>query len=84
MPLQEGVVTPAAADVPRGQAVSLDRLCPVGTAARVLQLSRLVQVRVGEDVQRGRGGGCPRPRRLGKGQGGEEGEGASYSGRALV
>lgn len=27
------------------QPVSLDRLCPVGTAARVLQLSRLVQVR---------------------------------------
>jgi len=35
---------PAAGDFSRHQPLQLDRLCPVGTAARVLQLSRLVQV----------------------------------------
>jgi hypothetical protein len=45
---QSDVLSPSTAgDRASSQPVQLDRLCPVGTAARVLQLSRLVQVRQG-------------------------------------
>jgi hypothetical protein len=44
--LQEAVLAPfQSADGSKHLPPSMDRLCPIGTAARVLQLSRLVQVR---------------------------------------